>query len=69
MRLHKAYRPIVEPFLALGYRLAPTRNQHVAVLDPAGRRVVTLSGTPSDYRALANARAQLRRSLRGGFSC
>lgn len=40
-----------------------TRNGHVRIVLSNGRCVVT-SGSPSDWRALLNTRAQLRRTAR-----
>lgn len=64
MYLPKDYKKLLEPYLAAGYTLAPTRGQHVVVLDAAGRRVTTLPGTPGDRRSLLNARAELRQAMR-----
>lgn len=41
-----------------GYRV--TKAAHVKVIAPNGR-TVTLSGTPSDHRAVRNIKADLRR--------
>jgi hypothetical protein len=48
---------------ASGWSVAPTRSGHWKLLHPAGGIVVTGS-TPSDYRALRNFRAQMRRAER-----
>jgi hypothetical protein len=40
------------------------RNGHYKVTLPDGRFVVTMPSTPSDGRALANSRADIRRRLR-----
>jgi len=50
---------------ARGWRVDATRRGgHVRLVHPDGG-VVVASGTPSDHRALANLRAQLRRVERG----
>jgi hypothetical protein len=38
-----------------------TRGNHLAIVLPNGERVIC-SGTPSDWRALANTRANVRRA-------
>jgi len=63
--LPKDYRQMLQPFLALGFRLEPRRRStHMAVLDPAGRIVTVLPCTPSDHRSLLNTRAELRRAMK-----
>lgn len=47
--------------LAQGWRIEPTRNGHERWLSPSGGTAV-ISGTPSDHRALLNARADLKRA-------
>ncbi len=64
MYLPKDYKKLLEPYVAAGFTVVPTRSQHVAVLDPTGRRVTTLPSTPGDRRSLLNARAELRRAMR-----
>jgi hypothetical protein len=46
---------------AQGFEVKRTTNQHLRVTK-GGRPVVTFSGTPSDWRAIKNAMAQLRRA-------
>ena len=48
---------------AHGWRVQPTRGGHWRLRHPGGGIVVT-SSTPSDHRALANFKAQLRRAER-----
>ena len=64
MKLPKELAALLAPYREQGYEVAATRGNHVIVRDPHGRRVLVTSGTPSDYRALLNARAQLRRATR-----
>ena len=45
----------------LGWQVTPTRSGHLAWRSPDGTVVYTPS-TPSDYRAIRNARARLRRA-------
>jgi len=44
-----------------GFTVRQTRNGHLQVLSADGKGMVTLSGTPSDHRALKNTLADLRR--------
>lgn len=57
--------PTVNDLLALakqhGCTVSRTRRNHWKVLCPDGVTVVIVSGTPSDWRALQNAAAQIRR--------
>ncbi|MCW2852165.1 MAG: hypothetical protein JWM84_1829 [Nocardioides sp.] len=46
---------------AQGYEVRVTKRGHVAVFQD-GRHVVTFSGTPSDWRAMKNALAALKRA-------
>jgi predicted RNA binding protein YcfA (HicA-like mRNA interferase family) len=48
---------------AHGWRVQPTRGGHWKLTHPDGGTVVT-SSSPSDHRALANLKAQLRRAER-----
>jgi predicted RNA binding protein YcfA (HicA-like mRNA interferase family) len=48
---------------ASGWQVARTRGGHWRLLHPNGG-IVVMSSTPSDYRALANLKAQLRRAER-----
>jgi hypothetical protein len=47
----------------LGYSAEPTAGGHIRFTHPSGALVHTAS-TPSDHRARANARSDLRRELR-----
>jgi hypothetical protein len=47
----------------LGYSAEPTAGGHIRFVHPSGALVHSAS-TPSDHRALRNARADLRRELR-----
>jgi predicted RNA binding protein YcfA (HicA-like mRNA interferase family) len=49
---------------ACGWQVVRTRKSHWRLRHPSGAVVVT-SSSPSDCRALANLRAQLRRAERG----
>lgn len=62
MRLNKDIRAAMRPFVEQGYRLESTAKQHIRVVDPQGRQVSVLSGTPSDRRALTNAIRQIMRA-------
>ena len=48
---------------ACGWQISRTRKSHWLLRHPSGTVVVTGS-TPSDHRALANFKAQLRRAER-----
>lgn len=47
-----------------GCTVEPTRNGHLRIRHMNGR-FTTVSGTPSDKRALLNVRADIRRLVRG----
>jgi predicted RNA binding protein YcfA (HicA-like mRNA interferase family) len=49
---------------AAGWQVRPTGSGHLQLRHPAGGIVVT-SSSPSDRRALANLKAQLRRAEKG----
>ena len=49
---------------ARGWQVTPTRGGHWKLTHPGGGLVVT-GTTPSDFRALANLRATMRRVERG----
>jgi predicted RNA binding protein YcfA (HicA-like mRNA interferase family) len=58
-------RQLLRSAAARGWRVELTRRgAHVRLVHPSGA-VVVAAGTPSDCRALANLRAQLRRIERG----
>jgi predicted RNA binding protein YcfA (HicA-like mRNA interferase family) len=58
-----AVKEVLRQAAAQGWQVQPTRSGHVRLVHPAGTVVVT-SSTPSDCRALANLKAQLRRAAR-----
>jgi hypothetical protein len=45
-----------------GFQVRQTARGHWQVFDPAGRRVTTLAGSPSDRRSWLNGLAALRRA-------
>jgi hypothetical protein len=56
-------RDLIEEAERLGYVPSPTANGHHAFRHSCGA-LVHVSGTPSDYRGLRNAKGDLRRELR-----
>lgn len=60
----KRAREVIAYAESLGFRTSFTRHNHLKFTCPGCRPVFT-SGTPGDVRSLHNARALLRRSLRG----
>jgi predicted RNA binding protein YcfA (HicA-like mRNA interferase family) len=56
-------RQLLRQAQAHGWRVQPTRGGHWKLTHPSGDAVVT-SSSPSDRRALANLKAQLRRAER-----
>jgi len=59
-------RDYAEAALARGWRITRTRSGHWCWLAPRGKSVIFSAGTPSDWRAVANLRARLRRA---GLDC
>jgi hypothetical protein len=59
--VHKEWRPLVRAAQRAGWRLERLRNNHLRLMSPDGRTMVTFGGSPSDRRAIAAARALLRR--------
>ncbi len=61
-RVPREYRPLVEAARAAGWTVTQTRNSHLRLVPPSkdGTPIV-LAGSPSDHRAILNARASLRR--------
>lgn len=57
-------RPLVRELIARGWHLQATRKGHLRATHPGTSEVVFLPGTPSDWRADRNARAQAARALR-----
>lgn len=54
-------KQLIKALKAQGYDVELTKGSHYTV-SKNGRRVATLSGTPSDRRSWLNGLAQLRRS-------
>src|SRR5271166_2296559 len=59
--IHPDFRPLVAAALAQGWSVTPTKGGHIKFQSPQGN-VVFAGGTPSDWRASRNLRAQLRRA-------
>lgn len=59
--MNKELRRLVKRLEAQGFACRVTRNGHI-VVSHNGRRVATLSGTPSDHRSWKNQLAALRRA-------
>jgi predicted RNA binding protein YcfA (HicA-like mRNA interferase family) len=51
-----------------GWRVEQQRGGHTKMWCPCGEHLVVTSSTPSEYRALRNLVAQLRRCPAGGFA-
>lgn len=49
----------------LGFKVSRTNSGHIRITRPEMRSPVFLASTPSDWRALKNARSEIRRTLRG----
>lgn len=58
--VHKDMRDLVKEASKGGFKVSRTRSGHVRFVSKDGQPLVT-SGTPSDIRAVYNARAALRR--------
>lgn len=61
MSIRKEFRELLDAVEAQGGRIQRIKSGY-QVLAPNGIDIVTLHGTPSDRRALANAVAGLRRA-------
>ena len=59
-RIPRDYQPLVRKAIDAGWRVVH-RRRHVQLYSPHGV-IVCLSATPSDWRGLANLRAQLCRA-------
>ena len=59
--MNKEIRAIIEEAERQGWRSRPMANGHTRLYGPDGRTQITLPGTPSDYRSLKNAIADMRR--------
>jgi predicted RNA binding protein YcfA (HicA-like mRNA interferase family) len=67
--MRHALRELLRAAEARGWRVELTRRgAHVRLTHPAGG-IVFAASTPSDCRALANLRAQLRRAEKGAATC
>jgi len=61
MSIRKEFRKLLDAVEAQGGTIKRIKSGH-QVFAPNGIDIVTLHGTPSDRRALANAMAELRRA-------
>lgn len=62
MRTPKEIRAAIDAARAEGWTVEPTKNNsHIKMISPSGR-VVFISGSPSDHRAMKNALGDLRRA-------
>jgi predicted RNA binding protein YcfA (HicA-like mRNA interferase family) len=59
-------KEIIKEAVAAGWTVAHTRSSHLMLTHPSVGKPQFLSGTPSDWRAIANSRAQLARAMRAG---
>lgn len=64
MKMPKAQRELHDLLLDAGWSYQGQRGGHHKYRHPDGRSTI-LACSPSDYRALANSRARVRRLLRG----
>ncbi len=62
-KLHPDLRALVEGAVAQGWRIE-MGGRHYKLHRPGGGRPLVLPVTPSDCRAVANSRADIRRALR-----
>ena len=60
--MNKELRALVGLLVEQGFDCKVTKRGHVTVRTAYGEYVTTLSGTPSDHRAHANAKARIRRA-------
>lgn len=58
----KDVRELIKLLRSEGCEVRPTSNGHWFVTRP-GYRSISLTSTPRDYRALANAKADIKRNL------
>lgn len=58
--VHKDMRPILAAAGRQKFKVERTAGGHIRVTAPNGQRTVTAS-TPSDYRSIANSKAELAR--------
>jgi len=58
----KESRDLVKRIRRAGFGVHPGGKSHLVVTDSDGARIVTFSSTPSDWRAVKNIIADLRRN-------
>jgi hypothetical protein len=61
-------KAILKEAVAAGWTVSHTRSSHLMLTHPSVGKPQFLSGTPSDWRAIANSRAQLARAMRAGVT-
>lgn len=59
--MHKDIRKLTKKLRKQGWQIEEARK-HIKCWAPDGETMVTIPSTPSDHRAIKNAKAQLRRS-------
>jgi len=57
----KDFQSLLRKLRKQGWRVGPTKGGHLYAVPPEGGQKVYFSFSPSDRRAIANARAFLRR--------
>lgn len=62
MAIPRELNDMFKKLLDQGWRVVQTPNNHFKCYPPGGGPFVTTAGTPSDYRAIKNIRARLRRA-------
>ncbi len=60
--MKREWRELIEEAQRQGWRAERTQRGHWQLFAPDGRTIVTLPGTPSDWRAFRNTIAQMRRA-------
>lgn len=60
--VHKEWRPLVAKAQKAGWKLERRPSNHLWLLSPDGKTIISFSGTPSDRRAIHQLRSQLRRA-------
>lgn len=66
MKIPRQYKQLADAAQAAGWRIEPTNGGHLRWTHPAADRPVFSAASPSDWRAVKNVRARLRRALPGG---
>ena len=62
MNLRTQYKQLERAALEQGWRIrASIKTQHKLWFSPDGKTIVTTGNTPSDHRAIKNARSMLRK--------